>query len=47
MLVVVSLKFIKNQEASGFLSNSESKISWSKIPLLGDILFQGYKIVNK
>ena len=32
-------KFIKNQEASGILSNFGLKIPLNKIPLLGQILF--------
>lgn len=38
------MKFIKNQEAIGLLSNLRLKRSCRKIHLLGDILFQGYKI---
>ena len=37
-------RFIKKQEASGVLSNFDFKITLNKIPLLGDILFQNYKI---
>ena len=37
-------RFIKNQEASRFLSNSELKTSFSKFPLLDGILFQRYKM---
>ena len=33
------LRFIKNQEAKGLLSNLGIRISLSKVPLLGDILF--------
>ena len=33
-------KFIKEQEAKGLLSNLGIRTSFSKIPLLGDILFQ-------
>ena len=32
------LKFIKEQEAKGLLSNVDIKTTLSKIPLLGDIL---------
>ena len=32
-------KFIKEQEASGFLSSLEIQITLRKIPLLGNILF--------
>ena len=42
-------RFIK-KEASGVLCNLDLKITLNKIPLLGDILFQNYKIneiVNK
>ena len=41
---------MKNQEANGLLSNLGLKTPLSKIPLLGNILFQRYKmneIVNK
>ena len=34
-----NLIFIKEQEASGILSNLELKTPLIKIPLLGDILF--------
>ena len=43
-------RFIKNQEAKGLLSNLGVRTPLSKVPLLGDILFQKYKmneIVNK
>ena len=43
-------RFIKKQGASGILINLGLKTPLSKIPLLGDILFQNYKmkkIVNK
>ena len=43
-------RFMKNQEANGLLSNLGLKTPLSKIPLLGNILFQRYKmneIVNK
>ena len=33
------LRFIKEQEASWLLSNVGLKTPWSKIPLIGDILF--------
>ena len=33
-------RFIKNQEAKGILSNLGIKTPLSKVPLLGDILFQ-------
>ena len=33
-------KFIKNQEAKGLLSSLGLKTPLSKIPLLGDVLFQ-------
>ena len=33
------MRFFKEQEASGLLRNLGLKISLSKIPLLGDILF--------
>ena len=32
-------KLIKKQEAKGLLSNLGIKTPWSKIPLLGDVLF--------
>ena len=32
-------KFMKEQEAEGLLSNLEIKRPFSKIPLLGDLLF--------
>ena len=32
-------KFIKEQEAKGFLSNLDIRISLSRIPILGDTLF--------
>ena len=43
-------RFIKNQEAKGILSNLGIRTPLSKVPLLGDILFQLNKmneIVNK
>ena len=43
-------RFMKNQEANGLLSNLGLKTPLSKIPLLGNILLQRYKmneIVNK
>ena len=43
-------RFIKNWEEKGLLSNLSIKTPLSKVPLLGDILFQKYKmneIVNK
>ena len=33
------LKFIKNQEAKGLLSNLDLRTPLSKVPILGDILF--------
>ena len=33
------LRFIKEQKASGILSNLDLRIPLDKIPLLGDILF--------
>ena len=33
------LRFIKNQEAKGILSNLGLKTPLSKVPILGDILF--------
>ena len=33
------LRFIKNQEAKGLLSNLGIKTPLSKVPILGDILF--------
>ena len=35
-------RFIKEQEASGILSNLGLKTPLSKVPLLGDILFSNY-----
>ena len=32
-------RFVKEQEAKGFLSNIGLKTSLSKIPILGDVLF--------
>ena len=32
-------RFIKNQEAKGLLNNLGVKMSLSKVPILGDILF--------
>ena len=43
-------RFIKNKEAKGLLSNLGIRTRLSKVPLLGDSLFQKYKInetVNK
>ena len=43
-------RFIKNQEAKGLLSNLGIRTPLSKVPLLGDICFEGIKmneIVNK
>ena len=43
-------RLIKNQEAKGLLSNLGIRTPLSKVPVLGDILFQKYKmneIVNK
>ena len=45
-----NLRFMKRQETSASLNNLGLKTSSSKIPLLGDILVQGYKmkqIVNQ
>ena len=33
-------RFIKNQEAKGVLSNLGIKATLSKVPILGDILFE-------
>ena len=33
-------RFIKNQEANGLLSNLDIRTPVSKVPILGDILFQ-------
>ena len=33
-------RFIKNQEAKGLLSNLGVRTPLSKVPILGDILFQ-------
>ena len=33
------LRFIKNQEAKGLLSNLDVKTPLSKVPIFGDILF--------
>ena len=33
------LRFIKNQEAKGLLSNLGVRTTLSKVPILGDILF--------
>ena len=38
------LRLVKKQEASGLLSSLGLKAPFSKIPLLGDILFQRYKM---
>ena len=32
------LRFIKNQEAKGLLSNLAIRTPWNKVPILGDIL---------
>ena len=43
-------RFVKEQEAKGLLSNLGIKTPMNKIPLLGDILFEVYKmneIMNK
>ena len=43
-------RFVKEQEAKGLLSNWGIKTPFNKIPLLGDILFEVYKmneIMNK
>ena len=43
-------RFIRNQEAKGLFSNLGLRAPLSKVPLLGDILFQLHKtneIVNK
>ena len=32
-------RFIKNQDAKGLLSNLDVRITLSKVPILGDILF--------
>ena len=37
-------RFIKIQEASGLLSNLRLKTRWSKILLIGGILFWRYKM---
>ena len=37
-------RFIKKQEAKGLLSNLGIRTPLSKIPILGDILFQNYKM---
>ena len=34
------LRFIKNQEAKGLLSNLGVRTQLSKVPILGDILFE-------
>ena len=38
-VIVKKPRFLKEQEAKGFLSNLDLKTPLSKIPLLGDILF--------
>ena len=43
-------RFTENQETKGLLSNSGIRTPLSKVPILGDILFQNYKMnetVNK
>ena len=35
----VAVKFIKNQEAKGLLSNLGIRTSLNKVPIFGDILF--------
>ena len=42
--IIKKLKFIKEKEASRLLSSLRTKTSLSKIPLVGPLLFQGYKI---
>ena len=37
-------RFIKSQEAKGLLSNLGFRKSFSKVPILGDILFWGHKM---
>ena len=37
-------RFVKEQEAKGLLSNLGIKTPMNKIPLLGDILFEVYKM---
>ena len=37
-------RFIKNQEAKGLLSNLGIRTPLSKVPILGDILFEMYKV---
>ena len=47
---VVKVKFIKEQEARGLLSNLGKRTPLSQIPLLGPILFQNIKyllLINK
>ena len=47
---IKNLKFIKGQEASELLSKVRIKTQLSKITLLGDFCFRGYKtkeIINK
>ena len=39
--------FIKKQEVSGILSNLGLETSLNNIPLLGDTLFQNYKVNEK
>ena len=49
-MVAKNLNLFKKQEAKGILSSRGIKTPLSKIPLLGDVLFQIYKmneIVNK
>ena len=38
-VVVKNLRFMKNQEAKGLLSNLGVRTPLSKVPILGDILF--------
>ena len=40
-------RFIKNHEAKGLLSNLGLRTPLSKVPILGDILFWGYKMNEK
>ena len=39
MLLLRKSNFFKDQEASGLLSSLETKIPFSKIPLVGPLLF--------
>ena len=38
------LRFIKQQEANGLLSSLGLKTSFSKLLILGDVLFQKFKV---